>query len=387
MSAAPIHLDCQAATPLLPHIREEMGRFFSAHHQSPWVPSVAANPAREALQFARGQIARLVGADDSYEVIFTASGSEANNLVVKGMAFAAPPGPKQIVHAGTDHPSILGAIDFLASKGWATPRKLRVDSLGHMDPAQWRENLTGETLLACAHLANHDLGAIQPVEQFVHAAHERGVPVLIDATYAGAWVDFSLANVPADFVTLSSHRFHGPKGVGVLIKKRDIKITPLIHGGLQENGLRAGHENVPAIYGAGLAAQFARENAGRFQSEPCRLQKLFLEGIAGLEGIHLLGPEPGPQRAPNSLCLGVEGVEAEELAIVCDRFGLGLTGGSACSSRREKIPHTLRELGTPGQIARGAVMLGFCVDHTPEQMAVAAERFIKSVRRVRSLSV
>ncbi len=386
MSSAPYSFDALSGTRPLPSVVEGMRRFLGADGRNPWSAYAGANAAREAMQFAREQIAQCFGADDSYEVVFTGTGSEANNLVVKGRAFSAGANGARLVCAASDHPSIIHAMDFMETLG-SRSRKLPVDGQGFLAPEQWQAELASHPALACTHLANHDLGTVQPVRVLVQIARAAGVPVLVDATYAGMWVDFSLKDCPADFLTLSPHRFHGPTGIGVLIKKRDIPLTSLIHGGLQENGLRAGHENLPAIYGAGLAAQFARENREKFLSRPRHLQKDFLAQIAPVPDVRLNGPKPEEGlRVGNSLSLSVAGVDAAELVLVCDRFGLELTGGSACVSRTGKIPHTLRAIGREDETAEGTVLIGFDLDNSPEQIAPAAAVFAKAVERVRNLS-
>ncbi|MDZ4743037.1 MAG: cysteine desulfurase family protein [Verrucomicrobiota bacterium] len=386
MTPAPIYFDHLSSTEILPQILTSMGRFFSPAFSSPWSPHTGGNAAREALEEARKQFCALVGADDSYEVIFTGNGSEANNLVIKGRAFSSSKKDACLVYTATDHPSIIQSMRFLESLGFRT-RKLPVDPQGFVDPVELRRMICADTVLVVTHLVNHDLGTLQPVDELVQMAHSAHVPVLIDATYGGGWRDLNLAGCPADFVTLSPHRFHGPKGVGVLVKKRHIPLTPLIHGGNQEHELRAGHENIPAIHGAGLAAGFIRDHPEKFIRNPRELQKLFLEQIAPIPGIKLNGPPIGDDlRAGNSLSLSVAGVDAEELILVCDRFGLQIAGGSACVSRTEKIPHTLQEIGLSEDSARGTVLMSFGITNTPAQIAPAAAVFAKAVERVRSLS-
>lgn len=387
MTSAPVNLDHLSATPLRPSILEEMRRLSSTDFQSAWSQHTGGNAARISLQFAREQFAQMTGADDSYEVIFTSTGSEAHNLVIKGRAFSFHGKSGQILYTATDHPSIIESVKFLERQG-VSVRKMPVDSRGLVDPEQWRAALGQETILACTHLANHDLGTIQPIKELVQIAHAAGVPVLIDATYAGAWVPFCLSDCPADFFTLSPHRFYGPKGVGVLIKKRSEKITPLIHGGLQENELRAGHENIPAIYGAALAAQFVRDNPLPLTARPAELQKLFLEQIAPVTHVRVNGPDPAARdlHVGNFLSLSVEFVESEELVLVCDRFGLRIAGASGCVSRRGNISHTLIEIGVPEELARGTVLISFGVTSTPEEVMRGAQIFIESVARLREMS-
>ncbi|HAV60955.1 MAG TPA: cysteine desulfurase NifS, partial [Verrucomicrobiales bacterium] len=258
MAGDAIYLDHLATTPLLPEAREAMLPFLGERFGQPGSIHQQGLAARDALARAREQFSVLVNAESPESILFTSSGTEAVNHAIKGLAWHSRRRGSHIVCSAIEHPAVLASIEFLKRDG-ITCTRVPVDGEGFIDPGAVRRAITDETFLIATHAANYDAGTIQPVRELGAVAADAGVTFLVEANYTGGWLPLNVQELGIDLLTLSPHRFYGPKGVGVLYRNRRVRLAPLIHGGTQEAGLRAGIENVAAIVGAGVAA----EQAGR----------------------------------------------------------------------------------------------------------------------------
>lgn len=380
-------LDHLASTPLLPEALAAMEPYWRAHYGSPSSLHQEGLRARAALTRAREQFAALIGAGSPDEILFTSGGTEAVNLALKGVAYAAQRRGHHLVVGATEHPAVLQSIEFLEKQGFTSTR-VAVDGEGRLDPDAVRSAVTDRTILIGTHLANHDIGTIQPVAAVAQIAAERGIACFVDATTSGGWLPIDVATLGVNLLALAPHRFYGPKGVGVLYRNRRARLDGILHGGAQENGRRAGTENVPAIVGAGVAAEVAaRELEGRL-AHTGRLQRRLWAGLeARVSCIQLNGPPPGPERIPTSLNLSTEFIEGEGQALLCDMNGFAVATGSSCAGKSLKVPPVLNAIGLDPGLAQANLIVSLGKDNTGAQIDRFIEIFAgKVVPRLRGMS-
>ncbi len=381
-----VYLDHLSATPLLPEAFEAMKPFFldafgnaSSLHQH-------GLRVREALAHARVQIGALINAESADDVLFTSCGTEAVNLAVKGVAYANKRRGNHIVWSEVEHPAVLNSIEFLEKEGF-THTRVPVDPMGRLRLDKLREAITDKTTLVCVQVANHDIGTLQPVAEVGKIAAEKGVPLLVDANSAAGWTPIDVQQLGASLLTLSPHRFYGPKGVGVLYRNRRARLVSILHGGVQENGRRAGTENVPAIVGAGVAAEVALRELGPRMAHVAALQKRLWDGLkARIPFIKLNGPEPGPARIGNNINISTEFIEGEGQLLLLDLSGIAVASGSSCVSKSLKISHVLSAIGLDHALAQGNLILTLGKDNSAEDIDYVVETFVRIVEKLRGMS-
>ena len=377
-----IYLDHLTTTPPLTEVVDAMQPWLRGQFGAPASLHKLGLEARDAIDAARERLAKLVNAAEPEEIIFTSSGTEAINHAVKGAALANRRFGSHIVTTAIEHPAVLGSIAWLESQGFSSTQ-VGVDGQGRVDPDALGRAMTDETILVCLHHANHDLGTVQPVAEVAEFTGERGIPLFVDATASGGWLPIDVQQLGADLLALASHRFYGPKGVGVLYKKRRTRVQNLIHGGVQENEFRAGTENVAAIAGAGVAAAAL----GQAAEHAAKLQVQLLAGIRqAVEGVHLNGPEPGGGRLPHQLSLSTGGVEGEGQALMLDLRGVAIAAGAACTTRSMRLPPALRAIGRDADLAKGTTLWGIGRDTTEAEIDRAIELFAEVTAKLRSMS-
>ncbi len=343
--------------------------------------------ARAALNTAREQIAGLINAESPEEVLFTANATEAANLAVVGTVEANRRfGGRRLVMSAAEHPSVIEPA--LALKpGDIDCDLIEVDGLGAVDPARVETALGEDCLLLALHHANHDLGTIQPIEEFGGIASEAGVPFFVDASFSGGWLPVDVRAMNASLLSLEPNRFYGPKGVGVLYRHRRARIQPLLRGGAQEDGRRAGEENLPAIVGAGVAAEIAGRELDSRRGKVARLQARLWEGLRErVSQLRLNGPAPGANRLPTNLNVSVEFVEGEGVALRADLKGVAIGSGSACVSKALKVPRALAAIGLDPSLAQGCVILSPADINTEEEIAEAVEILAGVIADLRGMS-
>ena len=281
---------------------------------------------------------------------------------------------------------MLGSIAWLKEQGFECTQ-LSVDNQGRLDPAALGQALRDDTAIVCLHHGNHDLGTIQPIAEAAKLTRERGIPLFVDATLSGGWLPLDAQELGADLIALAPHRFHGPKGVGVLYRHRRTQIEPLIHGGVQENDLRAGTENIAAIVGAGVAAESAIADLQSRMKQTGELQRKLLNGLRdAVEGVHLNGPEPGKHRLPHHLSLSTEQVEGEGQALAMDLQGVAIHAGAACTTKSMQIPPALEAIGLDADLARGTTLWGIGADTSEADITGAIEVFTDVTGKLRAIT-
>lgn len=356
---------------MLPYFREKFGNASSRHEYG--------TVARKAIDTAREQVAGAVGVQPA-QVIFVSGGSEANNLFIKGAAAYLK--PSQIAVSAVEHPCVMKPAQDLARQGWKC-RKLAVDGEGRLDLADLDAALAEATGIVSVMRANNETGVLYDVAAVVERARARGALVHTDAVQAFGkiQVDFGSLNVHA--LTLSGHKFHGPKGSGVLVVDKRLALKPLIQGGSHESGLRAGTENVPAIVGLGVACELARQRVAELGPRLAALRERLEQGVAGLGGT-IFGR--GAERLPNTSYFAFPGIEGETLVIQLDQAGFALASGAACSSGSTQASPVLQAMGVIPELGRGAVRASLGKDSTSAQVDAFIETLGAAVTRLRGLT-
>jgi cysteine desulfurase len=338
-----IYLDHNATTPLLPAVvermmvvlRDEFGNPSSVHH--------FGQQAKAALDDARTDVANLIGAEPS-EVLFTSGGTEADNIAIRGAAEAVEAtGRRHLIASGIEHEAVLNTVKALARRGWRTTL-LPLDQSGIVSPAALRDALADDTAVVSVMHANNEIGTIQPVAELARLAHERGVLFHTDAVQSAGKIPVHVKTLGVDMLSMSAHKFYGPKGVGALWIRRGLRVLPILTGGRQERSRRAGTENVAGIVGMGVAARIA---AGKMADEGRRLSALRDRLEAGIlravPGTAVNGSDAA--RVPNTTNISFDRIEAESLLIALDLEGIAVSTGSACSSGTLEPSHVLKAMG------------------------------------------
>ena len=373
-----VYLDHLSGGPLASEVRAAM---------RPWLEEIHGNAsslhwhglkAREALDTAAAQCAAMIGAPAD-DLVFTSSGTEANNLAVKGVAEAQRERGSHLILSNIEHPSIDQSVAWLEQQGF-TATRVPVDGEGRLTAAAVAESVTDQTILIATHHANHDLGTVQDLPALGAVAAERGIPLLIDATASGGWVPVDVEAHPISLLTLAPHRFGGPQGVGVLYRNRCVPLSPQLHGGGQQDGQRAGTENLAAIVGAGAAATLPVIEVGPLQEQ---LHAGLQERI---EKISLNGPTPGVERLPTQLNYSLAGLEGEGLALALDMQGVAIASGAACVTQNLAIPPALAAIGLDVAQAKGNVLLSLGRDISTADIDHVLEIIPKQVDKLRALS-
>ena len=373
-----VYLDHLSGGPLASEVRAAM---------RPWLEEIHGNAsslhwhglkAREALDSAAAQCAAMIGAPAD-DLVFTSSGTEANNLAVKGVAEAQRERGSHLILSNIEHPSIDQSVAWLEQQGF-TATRVPVDGEGRLTAAAVAESVTDQTILIATHHANHDLGTVQNLPALGAVAAERGIPLLIDATASGGWVPVDVEAHPISLLTLAPHRFGGPQGVGVLYRNPCVPLSPQLHGGGQQGGQRAGTENLAAIVGAGAAATLPVIEVGPLQEQ---LHAGLQERI---EKISLNGPTPGVERLPTQLNYSLAGLEGEGLALALDMQGVAIASGAACVTQNLAIPPALAAIGLDVAQAKGNVLLSLGRDISTADIDHVLEIIPKQVDKLRALS-
>ncbi len=377
-----IYLDHASTTPPDPEVREAMRPFLEDRFANPSSPHGRGAAARRAIDEAREAIAGLLGYPAG-EIVFTGSATEANNLALKGVALASA-GRRHLVAPATEHSSILHPLRTLERQGFRVTL-LPVDRDGLIDADDLRAALARDTLLVSAGHASGEIGTLQPLAEICRVAHGRDLPVHADATLTAGLLPWADGEDRPDLVTLTGHLMYGPQGVGALRVRQGIRIAPLIEGGVQEGGLRAGTEAVASIVGFGVAARRAAAEMGRRAARASslagRLRRILLERVEGMV------PTGHPSsRLPGHLSVCVRGLEAEALLQALDDAGIEAASGSPCTTGARKASHVLEAIGVDPVLARGALVLSFGEANREDDPEAAGTILAEQIARLRALS-
>ncbi|MHC4549945.1 MAG: cysteine desulfurase family protein [Planctomycetota bacterium] len=376
-----IYLDNHASTPVDPRVLEAMLPFLAEKFGN---ASSRTHPlgreADEAVERARGQVARLLGADPS-EIVFTSGATEANNLALRGVAEAA--GGGHLVASPIEHPSVLDTLDDLASRGFEVTY-LPVDAQGRIRPEDVAAAITERTRLVTVMTANNEIGTLQPIREIARLAAERGVCFHTDATQGVGRIPFDVRADHVHLASLTAHKIYGPKGCGALYVRRrgpEVRLVRQIHGGSHERGRRAGTLNVPGIVGLGMACELCRvereEESRRTAALRDRLQERLFAGLADLE----VNGAPD-QRLPNNLHLSFAGVDSQSLMRAVPE--VAVSSGAACASGSVESSPVLQAIGLAPARAASSIRFGLGRFNTAAEIDEAAHLFLTATRRLRA---
>jgi len=379
-----IYFDYNATTPLVASVadamaeaaREIYGNASSVHH--------FGQQAKAAIDTARSSVSSLLGADPS-EVVFTSGGTESDNFAIRGAAEAMEPAKRRHLVAGAiEHEAVLNTLKALARRGWTTTL-VPVDQSGIVSPERLREVITRETAIVSVMHANNEIGTIQPIAELAAIAHEHGALMHTDAVQSVGKIAVDVRALGVDLLSLSAHKFNGPKGVGALWIRRGTRLQTMQTGGKHERGRRAGTENVPAIVGMGVAARLAADKrspeAVRVGALRDRLEAGILRGVSGTA---VNGERTA--RVPNTTNISFDRVEAESLLIALDLEGVAVSTGSACSSGTLEPSHVLKAMGFPPHRTQNSLRFSLGVFSTEEEVDRVIEILPRLVDKLRSLT-
>jgi cysteine desulfurase NifS len=369
-----IYLDNNATTQIADEVREAMLPFLSETFGNPSAIHGVGKDAKEGSEVARRQVAKLINARPR-RIIFTAGGSEADNLALKGIAIAHRDKGNHIVTTSIEHPAILKTCKFLEKMGYRITY-LGVDKYGLIHPHKLMDAISNATILVSIMTANNEVGTIQPIKELCSIAHEQGIFFHTDAVQGAGKIKLDVDDLNVDLMSLSGHKFHGPKGIGVLYVKKGIELEPLIHGGKQEGGIRAGTENVAAIVGMGKAAELA-SYALQNGEQITKLRNKLEEGIRQLIPGAILNGHP-ELRLPNTLNLTLPDLRGESIVVALDQHGISLSSGSACKAGSPEPTHVLKAMGKTDEEAHCAVRLSLS-HYTTEKDVNDTIRVLKEV--------
>ncbi len=360
-----VYLDHNATSPLRGEVVESMTRVLRGVHGNPSSIHEEGRSARAEVDRARESIASLIGVE-AEDVLFTAGATEANNTALLGLARARSGAARHFVTSAAEHPSVEAPLEVLEREGWRVTR-VGVDSEGVLEEAQLEEAIKSDTALVSILWANNETGVLQPMERIVALAHGRSIPIHVDATQAVGKVPVDLQDVPIDFLSLSAHKFNGPKGVGCLIARGDPAFEPILCGGPQERGRRGGTENVAAIVGLGVACALAEEELPDRMRDYGGLRDRLWEGIhAKIPRVRRNGS--ADRVLPNTLNVEFEGAVGELLLQALDVEGIAASSGAACHSGSIEPSGVLVAMGRSSEAARGS--LRFSVGHGNDESQI-----------------
>ena len=376
-----IYLDHNATTPLDPRVLEAMLPVLREGFGNPSSLHWYGQQARALLDEARAHVARLVGATPS-EIVFTGSGTEADNMALRGVMAAAREPRRKIVYSAIEHHAVVNTAKALAEEGWPV-EVVRAGSDGRIDLDDLRAKVDDRTALVAVMRANNETGVIQPVEDVVRIARAAGALVHCDGVQAAGKIPVDVKALDVDTLALSAHKFYGPKGVGVLYVKRGTRLKPWARGGSQERNRRAGTENVAGIVGLGRAAALAADD---LEAEAPRLEALrdrLETRLLSIPGARRNGDGP---RVPNTLNVSFEGIEAESLLMALDLAGIAVSTGAACAAGAVEPSHVLRGMGLPTDRVQGSIRLSLGRATSAPAIDRAADAITAAVEKQRSVS-
>lgn len=377
-----VYLDNNATTAVAPQVLEAMLPYLRDLYGNPSSMHTFGGQVAEAVDTARERLAGLLGADPD-EIIFTASGSEGDSTAIWS-ALQSRPERRHIVTTRVEHPAVLSVCRYWETQGYRVTM-LGVDGKGRLDLEEYAATIGDDTAIVSIMFANNEVGNIYPIREMAELARERGVLFHTDAVQAVGKIPIDLHHLPVDMLSLSGHKIHAPKGIGALYVRKGVRFRPLLRGGHQERGRRAGTENVPYIVGLGVAAQLCAEFMQKERVDVARLRDKLEYGL--LERI----PESRvngdiEHRLPNTSNISFKNVEGEAILLMLDRLGIAASSGSACTSGSLEPSHVLRAMGVPFNYAHGSIRLSLSRYTTAEEIDYVLDKFPGVIETLRAIS-
>jgi cysteine desulfurase len=380
-----VYFDHAATTPVHPKVVEAMLPYLRQHFGNPMSTHGFGEGPREAVEDAREKVAALIGAKTN-EIYFTASGSEANNMAVKGIALMNRQKGQHVIVSAIEHQSVLNAAQTLEKLGFEVTQ-VPVDQNGLVNAGDVAAAIRDDTTLVSVMHANNEIGTVEPVAEIARAAKEkaRGIVFHTDAVATVGTVPVDVKELGVDLLSLAGNQFYGPKGAGALFIRRGTRLMPLIDGGIQERGRRAGTENVPAIVGLGMAAELAKESlAGRAERLIPLRDRLIERLTSEIDRVYLTGHPTA--RLPGHVSVCVEFIEGESMLLMLDMQGIAASSGSTCTSRALKASHVLMAIGLEAALAQGSLVFTLGESSAIKDVDYVAGALPPIVERLRQMS-
>lgn len=378
-----VYLDYAATTPLRPEVYKAMEPYLIEKFGNPSSIHHFGKETKIAIEEAREKIAKAIGAKND-EIIFTSGGTESNNMAIKGIALALSEKGKHIITTPIEHHAVLEPCHFLEKLGFEITY-LKVDKDGIVDPDELRKAIRKDTILISIMHANNEIGTIEPIEELSKIAREFDIYFHTDAVQTVGHIPVNVDTLGVDLLSLSAHKFYGPKGIGALYIRKGTRIYPLIHGGEQEQRKRAGTENVAGIVGMGRAIELAILELEKEKKRLSDLRDYFISEIERrIPDVYLNGHRI--KRLPNNINFSFAYIEGESILLNLDLEGIGVSTGSACSSRSLEPSHVLSAIGLPTELAHSAIRFTLGLYTTKEDLDYTLDILEKTVERLRSIS-
>ncbi|MFH1776158.1 MAG: cysteine desulfurase NifS [Candidatus Omnitrophota bacterium] len=378
-----IYLDYAAATPCAKEVIETMRPYFTEKFGNPSSIHAFGQETRHAVEEAREKVAAMINARNE-EIVFTSGGTEAVNFAIKGIAAALSAKGNHIITSAIEHHAVIESCKFLENNGFQLTY-LPVNKYGEIDPADVKKAISDKTILISIMHANNEIGTIEPITEISKIARKMEVVFHTDAVQTIGHLNVDVENMPVDLMSISAHKFYGPKGVGALYIRKGTRIVPFLHGGEQERKRRASTENVPGIVGFGRACELAKTDLTAERNKLSRLRDKLISGLLNsIEDLHLNGH---PQlRLPNNVNVSVKYIEGESMLLNLDMEGIAASTGSACSSSSLEPSHVLLSLGLPHAEAHGSIRFTLGRFTTEEEINTVLKVFPKIVKKLRAMS-
>jgi len=381
----PIYLDNNSTTRVDQKVLEAMLPYFSEHYANPSSTHKMGQQAKLALEKARSEVANFINAKPE-EIIFTSSGTEANNLAIIGVSKALMGKGNHIIISSIEHSSVLHSLDLTEKWQMGKVTLLPVNHYGLIDPDDLKHAIQNNTILVSIMHSNNEIGTIQPIRELCEIAHQRGVCFHTDAVASAGKTVLDVIELGVDLLTLSAHKVHGPKGVGALYIKENTPIENIVHGGHQEHGIRPGTENIIGIVGFGKAATLAEQKLKSDDMKKIETLRNYLE-VSIKNRIPEIKVNGHPlQRLCNTLNISVAYVEGEALLMNLDLEGIAVAAGSACSAGKSEPPRTLKAMGVEDKYINCPIRFSLDQSNTKEEIDYTIETLVKIVERLRKIS-
>ncbi len=377
-----VFLDNNATTCVAPEVLEAMLHYFSEKYGNPSSMHSFGGMVGIAVENARAQVADLIGAQPE-EILFTSCGSESDNTAIMS-AIQSQPEKKHIVTTKVEHPAILNLAQYLEGKGYEITY-IPVDFKGRIDMDTYKNSLRKDTAIVSIMFANNEVGNIYPIQEMAELAKEQGIVFHTDAVQAVGKVHMNMATMPVDFLALSGHKLHAPKGVGALYIRKGTRFRPFLRGGHQERGRRAGTENVPYMIALGKAAELAQSNIDKEIIQVSALRDTLEQGLINNISDCVVNGDV-ENRLPNTSSIAFKYIEGEAILLMLDRYGICASSGSACTSGSLEPSHVLRAMGIPFTYAHGSIRLSLSRYTTKEDVDIVLKEFPPIVKKLRDLS-
>ncbi len=377
-----IYMDHSATSPVDPLVVEQMMPYFCDKYGNASSLHSFGREAKKALEESRQKVADLVHAKKE-EIIFTSSGTESDNLAIRGIATRNRKYGDHIITSAIEHHAVLHMCKYLEKEGFKVTY-LPVDKYGMVDPADVDRAITGKTILITIMHANNEIGTIQPIEEIGKIAESRDIYFHTDAVQTAGKIPVDVEKMKVDLLSISAHKLYGPKGVGALYIKKGTAIEPLLHGGGHERGLRSSTENISGIVGFGAACELAKKNLESDMKKLAELRDMLIKGVLPIKESYLNGHPT--KRLPNNANFRFSYLEGESLVLTLDMMGIAASTGSACSSASLEPSHVLLAIGLKHEEAHGSLRLTLGKNNTKEEVERVIEVLPGVVERLRSMS-